>query len=323
MNEILIIRGMYPSVDKPWLGTYNLLELKGLKENNVKYDFIYFKFGAKWRYFIFPLFFLINYRSRYKIVHVEHSFLVISLSIFKYILGFKIIYSCHEGELLSNNRVKKIRDIVFIKKLAGHIADAIIIVNKNMTKPFPKSKLHYISYGIDLNQFYEMGKDKVRELIGLKSSSHYILFLADPNRSEKRVDRAHDIIQYLKEKGIQNIELLVVHQEPYSNIPIYINACDVLLLTSDYEASPTVIKEAMACNCPIVATDVGDIKELFSEVINCFVSEYELEKFANKILEIANKNEKSNGRDIIIKKDLSYQSSVLKTINLYKSLNNH
>ena len=58
-----------------------------------------------------------------------------------------------------------------------------------------------------------------------------------------------------------SVELLHVHDVDNSMIPFYLNAADLLLLTSVREGV-NVIKEAMACNCPFVATDVGDIREV-------------------------------------------------------------
>jgi glycosyltransferase involved in cell wall biosynthesis len=83
------------------------------------------------------------------------------------------------------------------------------------------------------------------------------------------------------------------------NIQFYYNAADLLLLTSFSEGSPNVIKEAMACNCPIVATDVGDVKEVISDTLNCKVSNFDLNEMVNSCIDILNKSERSNGRDKI------------------------
>jgi teichuronic acid biosynthesis glycosyltransferase TuaC len=39
----------------------------------------------------------------------------------------------------------------------------------------------------------------------------------------------------------------------YEQVPIWLNASDVLLVTSHHEGSPTIVKEALACNLPIVS----------------------------------------------------------------------
>ena len=80
----------------------------------------------------------------------------------------------------------------------------------------------------------------------------------------------------------------------------YYNAADVLLLTSLSEGSPNIIKEAMACNCPIVSTDVGDVKENIYNTEGCFISSYDPSDIANKIQKASNYGKsRTNGRENI------------------------
>jgi len=67
-------------------------------------------------------------------------------------------------------------------------------------------------------------------------------------------------------------------------MPFYINAADVVLLTSLWEGSPNVIKESMACNRPIVSTDVGDVNHLLNGLDGCYVTSFNEEKIMQKIL---------------------------------------
>jgi len=63
----------------------------------------------------------------------------------------------------------------------------------------------------------------------------------------------------------QNIRIITPYPISSDDVIAYINAADVLVLVSLKEGSPNVIKEAMACNCPIVSTDVGDVRWVFGE----------------------------------------------------------
>jgi glycosyltransferase involved in cell wall biosynthesis len=49
-------------------------------------------------------------------------------------------------------------------------------------------------------------------------------------------------------------------------MPWYYSAADAMLLCSDSEGSPTSVKEALACNCPVVSVDVGDVTDIMAGV---------------------------------------------------------
>jgi len=74
------------------------------------------------------------------------------------------------------------------------------------------------------------------------------------------------------------------------------NACDVLVLTSDYEGSPMVVKEAMACNLPVVSVDVGDVAEVISGVEGCYICQQTPEDVAAKLALALNRPERTQGR---------------------------
>ena len=98
------------------------------------------------------------------------------------------------------------------------------------------------------------------------------------------------------------------------------NACDLLLMTSIREGSPQVIKEAMACNCPIVSTDVGDVKELIGNTEGCYITSYDPEDVAENIKIALELGKRTKGRDRIIFMGLDSDSTAKKIINSYKKV---
>jgi glycosyltransferase involved in cell wall biosynthesis len=77
------------------------------------------------------------------------------------------------------------------------------------------------------------------------------------------------------------------------------SACDALLLTSDVEGSPMVIKEAMACNLPVVSVRVGDVPEVIGGVPGCALAERDPDDIAAKLVEILREPRRSEGRSHI------------------------
>ena len=77
------------------------------------------------------------------------------------------------------------------------------------------------------------------------------------------------------------------------------SACDALVFPSYQEGSPNVIKQAMACNLPIVATDVGDVREIIGKTKECYVSKPSVTEFAERINEILAHRKRTDGREHI------------------------
>jgi glycosyltransferase involved in cell wall biosynthesis len=111
--------------------------------------------------------------------------------------------------------------------------------------------------------------------------------------------------------------LKVVYNIEHSQIPFYLNASDVLLLTSKWEGSPNIVKEVIACNIPVVATEVGDIKYLFGDSEGYYYTDPLPDRLAEKINYILDNELKPEGRQRIINLKLDYDLVAEKLISIY------
>jgi glycosyltransferase involved in cell wall biosynthesis len=134
--------------------------------------------------------------------------------------------------------------------------------------------------GVNFNRFYPIPQMEAIKKLNFNPQKKHILFAANPSRQEKNYNLTKEAIKLL-----QNNDLEVHFLENISNEDTiwYYCASDVVILSSTREGSPNVIKEAMACNRPIVATDVGDIKEIFGGIEGCYISDFEATDLAEKI----------------------------------------
>lgn len=98
------------------------------------------------------------------------------------------------------------------------------------------------------------------------------------------------------------------------------NAADVLLLTSRYEGSPNVIKEAMACNCPIVATDVGDIRWIIGDTEGCYLTSFDPGDVASKLQLALKFGRRTRGRERLIELGLDSVSVAKRIVQLYQDV---
>lgn len=192
-----------------------------------------------------------------------------------------------------------------------------IVKTKEMQERLCLSHCFIIPNGVDIERFYPMSKNLARERIGFESGKKLVVFVADPNRQEKNFKLANEVIKLSSQKMGEPIELLAVFNMSNEMIPYYINAADVLLLTSKREGSVNVIKEAMACNKPIVSTRVGDVEKNLEGVWGCFVCDQNPQELSLALVEALG-IEESDGRPRIIALGLSSEIAAKEIIKIYE-----
>lgn len=156
--------------------------------------------------------------------------------------------------------------------------------------------LAIIPNGVDFTKFYPVSQYEARVKLKLDQQCKIIIFVSDPNRSEKNFALARTAYEQLNDK---RIKLITVFDRDHESLNLYYNAANVLLLTSHHEGSPNVIKEAMACNLPIVSTDVGDVREVIGSTEGCFITIFDPKDVANKLRLGLEFNQRTNGREKI------------------------
>lgn len=148
-------------------------------------------------------------------------------------------------------------------------ADALVIVSLHLKRHFLDRSAHVIPSGLDLDLFRPMPQQEARQKLGLPLSKHLVLFVGNPNDPRKRFSLAQEAVAQIN--PALNAELIVAWNVAHTDIPVYMNACDVLIFTSMHEGSPNVVKEALACNLPVVSVIVGDVPDRLNGVCGCVV----------------------------------------------------
>jgi glycosyltransferase involved in cell wall biosynthesis len=106
----------------------------------------------------------------------------------------------------------------------------------------------------------------------------------------------------------------------HNDVPKYLNEADVLVFPSYMEGSPNVIKEAMACNCPIVSTDVGDVSWVFGKTKGCYLASFDPADFAEKLKEaisFAQTKGRTKGRQRIVNLSLDMATVAKRLKSIY------
>ncbi|MCK5344885.1 MAG: glycosyltransferase, partial [Candidatus Heimdallarchaeota archaeon] len=135
----------------------------------------------------------------------------------------------------------------------------------------------------NLDIFYPVDKDTARKKINWNKNKKYILFPGNPLDTCKRYDIAQDIVNRISNKETQPVILFPLTNIPHNEVPLYMCGSDVMLLVSDYEASPMVVKEAVACGLPCVCYDVGDASAVLKDVPRSYIIPPDKNKAANLV----------------------------------------
>jgi teichuronic acid biosynthesis glycosyltransferase TuaC len=206
--------------------------------------------------------------------------------------------------------------VVEAGRILARCVDASIVQSAEMARVLNhKTNTFVIPYAIDLETFGLTNKDEARAALGLDPDKKYLLFAANPQIAVKRFHLAKAAADELKKRD-PSIELLVVHKEPQDRLVLFLNACDALVFPSYQEGSPNVVKQAMACNIPIVATDVGDIREVAGNTKGCYVCKPEVEDFVKRLSEILSHRQRTQGREQV--QHLAGPSIAQKIISVYE-----
>jgi len=245
--------------------------------------------------------------NSYHLVHAHYSL----SGIVALLAGSKPLVVSLMGSDIGKNKIWK----WIVKVFSRYLWTVTIVKSKRMKQELGIRKSKIIPSGIDLERFVCVDKEKAQKRIGFDRGKKHISFFADPNRPEKNIKLAKKAFDLIR---VNSKQFNVIKDKPQELIPYYMNATDVLLLTSFREGSPNVIKEAMACNLPIVSTDVGDVKEVIGKTKGCYISTFNPEDVLKKIEMALRFEKRTNGRNKI--KHLDNDKIAIQIISVYKDI---
>ncbi|WP_121740815.1 glycosyltransferase family 4 protein [Natronorubrum halophilum] len=147
-------------------------------------------------------------------------------------------------------------------------ADRVVVPSNAMADRVDRS-CRVVPFPVDTEQFRPISRAEAREHVGWTTDERIVLFPYAPSREEKNYPLANRVVDGLEGE----VSLRTVANQPYEDVPYYLNAADAVLITSRFESGPMTIKEAAACNTPVVSRDVGFAREVLADVENSYVAD--------------------------------------------------
>ena len=192
----------------------------------------------------------------------------------------------------------------------------IFVSRKTMGIARPKNHYSLLPCGIDMSELQLAGKIEARRRMHLDESNRYVLFAGAFDNSVKNAPLAKEAMKQLGDDKAELVELKGYSRE---EVTLLMCAADAFLMTSFSEGSPQVVKEAMACGCPIVSVDVGDVGERTEGVEGCYVSAtYNAQELAGLLKKAVSFEGKTHGRDKLDTDGLDNRNVAQQLIQIYR-----
>ena len=248
-----------------------------------------------------------------------------------------VVTTFHNGETL-NWHVNLLTSLFSLRAkhviyVAQHIHDLVYFKAKNHS---------IIPCGVNMDDCHVIDQIAARQQLSFEDGVKYILFGGGFDNLRKNYAILRDAVERIEQapwvpveggERCGNIVCLEMKGLSRAECVLRMNACDLFALPSHSEGSPQALKEAMACNCPIVATDIADVKTLLGDLPGHYIlrnlrktherwdaDEKSLDEMTELLQEALQFTGRTNGRQRILDMGLSYEQVAQRLIAIYQSL---
>jgi len=323
--RVLMVTGVYPTEQKPHSGTFIKSQVDSLIAAGLEVELLLPKPGPSPMRYLAAIVqvFLKTLTGGFDIVHAHYGLWCLTARtqwttpVVASFMGDDLLGTVTAGGGYS----KKGAVVAGISRYLCRRVDAVIVKTEAMKEAASRvDNIVVIPNGVDFELFRPIPRTEARTALGWDQDRYYILFGNDPRIPVKNYPLAQAAIERLHAKGI-SAELVVAHGLPQTKVVLYINASNALILSSIAEGSPNIVKETMACNVPVVSTNVGDVSQVIGHTKGCSVCPHDSDALATALEEALRRTEPTTGRAGILHLDRSLVAK--QVIAVYDQVTRH
>lgn len=297
--RILVVTGAYPTEHIPHWGTFIKSQVESLQAAGIEVEVLHPKAGPTLLRYVSAAVrvFCKTLTRQFDIVHGHYGLWCLvarmqwTTPVVASFLGDDLLGTVTDRGTYS----AKSRVVMRISRWLAYGVDAVIVKSEQMMACLPGRNVVVVPNGVDFQLFHPIPRAQARAALVWDSDGCYILFGNNPRIPVKDFPLAQAAIECLRARGL-SAALVVANGLPQTTLVQYINASNVLLLSSKAEGSPNVVKEAMACNVPVVATDVGDVAKVIARTEGCYVCPHDAEALAAALMKALSHRQPTTGR---------------------------
>jgi glycosyltransferase involved in cell wall biosynthesis len=315
---VLAVTNLWPTEADPSFGSFVKAQMESLRPLGVAYDVLFVNGrDSRWNYLrgIGQVRKQLR-KKRYDLIHAHFG---LSGWVARFQWRVPLVVSFMGDDVLGHpTRTSGLTWGGHLLRISGFIlarlATSVIVKSRQMASELRMPSAHVIPNGVDLNLFRPMEQQEARRALGLDPGKKFVLYPYNPKEVRKRFDVIQAAVSLAREQ-VPNLELLMARGLPQQQVPIYMNAADVLVMASMLEGSPNAVKEAMATNLPVITVDVGDAADLIGPTEGCYLVPREAAAIAEKIIQVCRRGGRTKGRDWIQK--LSMDQTAKQIVEVY------
>ena len=324
--RVLVVTNMYPTPAYPHLGIFVAEHVRALQEAGVDADVFSVRTTSRKSEYLAALRPLRRRLAErdYEVLHAQHSYCVAQIRLLRRWVprDVPLVFTCHEGETYAPRgefvRERSLKRITYSKRLkrsAMAYADTLVVVEKNLPASVGfTGRFETIPPGIDTERFSPRPVEEARRELGLPLERDVILFPADPRRFYAK---GFDVFEAALALLQRDVHVVTGGTIAPPAMPAYVNAAGVVVQTSRFEASPMILKEAMACAKPIVSSAAGDAEEILGDVPGHFVCPLDPGAVADAVASALDGPQVTNGRERLLELGLSLPGTARKYAGVY------